>query len=64
MYSVHGVLFLKKLLDEVFLQNEYVKQVSEILEQETEPTWGEEIPKVMVRGDLARQQAWEDVGPN
>lgn len=27
-------------------------------------TWGEEIPKVTVRGVLARQQAWEDIGPN
>ena len=34
---MHDVLFLRKLLEEVFLQNEYVKQVREILEQETEP---------------------------
>ena len=61
---MHDVLFLRKLLEEVFLQNEYVKQVSEILEQETEPKWGEEIPQVMVRGEPARQQAWEDIGPN
>ena len=45
MYSMHDALFLKKLLDEVFLQNEYVKQVSEILEQETEPREVRKFPK-------------------
>ena len=56
---MHDVLFLRKLLEEVFLQNEYVKQVSEILEQETEPKWGEEagefilqIPFSLVEGCL------------